>query len=72
MTLLEYINSLSEADQERYAVRCGTTLKYLRGHIKGATRIPRPALLRALSAESGGAVGFDSVLEHFGLVPTAA
>ncbi len=68
MTLFEYIDGLDEAEQDAYAMRCGTTGKYLRGHIKFATRIPRPTLMRALSAESKGAVTLDDVFRHFGLL----
>ncbi|MCK0153880.1 hypothetical protein MWU49_09205 [Alcanivorax sp. S6407] len=70
MTLYEYIDGLTEAEQDAYAGRCGTTGKYLRGHIKGATRIPRPALMKALSVESSGEVSLDDVFRHFGLLET--
>lgn len=68
MTLSKYISGLSEAEQDAYAERCGTTGKYLRGHIKCATRVPRPALMRALAAESHGVVSLDDVLRHFELL----
>ena len=70
MSLSQYISGLSEAEQDAYAERCGTTGKYLRAHIKGATRTPRPGLMRALAAESHGAVSMDAVLSHFGLLDT--
>ena len=68
MTLFEYISSLNEEEQDAYAKRCGTTGKYLRSHIKGATRTPRRELMRSLSTESGGLVSMDEVLVHFGLL----
>lgn len=68
MSLSQYISGLSEAEQDDYAARVGTTGKYLRGHIKFATRIPRPALMKALANESHGQVTTDDVFRHFGLL----
>ena len=68
MKLSDYIDSMTEAEQNAYALRCGTTGKYLRGHIKFATRVPRAALMKALSANSGGAVSSAEVFQHFGLL----
>jgi len=65
MKLLSYIESLSEAEQDDYAVRAGTTGKYLRAHIKYARKIARPVLIDGLCSASKGKVSRKEVLNHF-------
>lgn len=67
MQLIPYFDSLSEAEQEAYAGRCGTTAKYLSTHImyRPARKIPRRELMYALAEHSCGKVSFDDVLKHF-------
>ena len=71
MTLIQFLSNLSMSEQDAYAERCGTTGKYLRTHIRPATRTPRRELLIALSAESDGQVSHEEVLRHFGLMSAA-
>lgn len=68
MTFPEFINGLTEAEQDAYAERCGTTGNYLRAHLKGASRVPRPDLMKKLAAESHGSVTRDQIFRHFGLL----
>lgn len=72
MTFTEYLSSLSMAEQDAYAERCGTTGKYLRTHIRPGTRTPRKDLMHALAEESGGEVSIEAVLIHFGLISPSA
>lgn len=67
MTLRDYLESLSEADLEQYAHRVGTTTKYMRAHVKGATRGASLKFMRALARESNGRVGLLDVLRHYGV-----
>jgi hypothetical protein len=72
MSLKEYINSLTEKEQDAYAIRCGTTGKYLRAHIRYARKECRKDLRKALSRESNGVVTEQEVLDHFFKVDTNA
>lgn len=72
MKLIDYINGLDEVSLATYAKRCGTTSSYMTAHIKYARKEPRKALREALSRESEGRVSYTDVLEHFGLLRTAA
>lgn len=54
-SLRQYLNSLSVADQAAYAIRCGTTIGYLRKAITIRQRMKAP-LCRRLHKESGGKV----------------
>lgn len=68
MTLREYIKALDQAGLALYADRCRTTVNYLTSHILYATKEPSVRLMKALSAESDGAVSLADVLEHYGLL----
>lgn len=65
MTFDAYINSLTPQQLEDYAKRCGTSVLYLKNHLRGATRAPRLSLLNKLWQESGGAISRTDVLDHF-------
>lgn len=65
MKLLDYINKLSEEEQNQYAEKAGTTGSYLRAHIKHARKIARPSLIEGLAAASNGDVSQSEVVEHF-------
>lgn len=68
MKYIDFINGLSEIEQDTYASNCGTTGKYLRIHIKHARKVPRPQLLKKLHEETSGLVSELEVLEHFKLI----
>jgi len=68
MTLREYIKGLDEAGLALYAERCRTTVNYLTTHILYATKEPSVRLMKALAAESDGAISLSDVLEHYGLL----
>lgn len=55
-----YLNSLSTADQEAYAVACGTTIGYLRKACSARPQLDG-ALCRKLHEHSGGAVPRSSL-----------
>lgn len=54
-TLRKYLNSLPRQDQRDYAIRCGTTVNYLRNAISNKKRFDGALCLR-LEKESGGKV----------------
>lgn len=54
-TLRTYLNTLTPSDQKAYAMRCGTTVGYLRKAISEEQEIG-PKIAIALERESGGAV----------------
>lgn len=56
MHLLEYINSLAPSQQEQFAVRCGTSLAYLR-QVAYGNRQCREKLASRIERESSEAVG---------------
>lgn len=56
--LIDYLNSLSTADQAAYAGRCGTSVGYLRKAASVGQRLGE-SLCIALDRESGGAVPCD-------------
>lgn len=56
--LLNYLNSLTTAEQAEYAARCNTSVGYLRKAVSVGQRISE-ALCVALDRESGGAVPFE-------------
>ena len=66
-TLRKYLNSLSPDQQTDYAVRCGTTVNYLRKAISARQQLGEVLSLR-LSSESAGAVPLDDL--HRGLKDT--
>ncbi|MDR0250550.1 MAG: helix-turn-helix domain-containing protein [Burkholderiales bacterium] len=53
--LRTYLNSLSTQEQECYALRCGTTVGYLRRMVSARQRLG-PDLCIRLDRESNGAV----------------
>ena len=65
MKLLDYINGMTEEEQNCYAERCGTTGGYLRAHIKHARKTARKELMEALARESEGKVSDYEVFQHF-------
>lgn len=67
MKLADYIRSLTTAERDDYARRCGTTPGYLNIHILHSRKEPRRALREALARESSGNVSMPEVLEHFGM-----
>lgn len=54
-SLRQYLNSLSRPDQEAYALRCHTTVGYLRKALSTKPRFDG-AFARILDEESGGKV----------------
>ena len=65
MTFQEFINSMTEAEQDAYAVRCGTTGHNLRAHVKWARKVSRRDRIYAYSENSNGCVSHRAVLLHF-------
>lgn len=65
MKLREYIESLSQEEQDEYAIRAGTTGNHLRMHLKHARKIPRLDLMMGLWEGSKGRVSRQEVLDHF-------
>lgn len=56
--LIDYLNGLSTAEQAAYAVRCGTSVGYLRKAASVGQRL-REKLCIKLDRESGGVVRCD-------------
>ncbi|RAH37430.1 hypothetical protein [Halomonas sp. SL1] len=69
MKLREYLKSLDERQLERYAARVGTSSKYLKSHVMGASRGASLKFMRALANESDGKVRLLDVLVHYGVPP---
>lgn len=59
-SLRGYLSTLSVAEQAAYAVRCGTTIGYLRKALSTQPRLDG-ALARKLCDESGGAVSKEEL-----------
>lgn len=75
MTLKDFIKGLDAQALEAYAAACNTTVNYLTTHILYATKEPSVRLMKSLAQQSGGAVGMQDVLLHYGLLgpePVAA
>lgn len=53
--LLAYLNSLSPADREAFAVKCGTTVGYIRRACSGGLALKAQTCV-LIERESGGAV----------------
>lgn len=65
-TLRKYLATLSPADQSAYALRCGTSIGYLRKALSTRPRLDG-ALARRLDEESGGRVSrYDLRPDVFG------
>lgn len=60
MTLLDYINSLSPADQTSFASRCGTSVAYLRQVAYGNRRCSE-GLAISIDRESGRQVRMQAL-----------
>jgi DNA-binding transcriptional regulator YdaS (Cro superfamily) len=58
--LLRYLNGLTSAEQKAFALRCGTTIGYLRKAVCIGQRI-REAVVIAIERESGGAVKCEAL-----------
>lgn len=58
--LRTYLKSLSPAEQERFAKRCGTTLGYLRKSLSTKPRLGEVIVI-ALERESGGKVTCEGI-----------
>lgn len=73
MKLADYIRNLDQPRNpagnplQAYADRCGVTIGYMKVHVLYARKEPRFRLLVALARESGGSVGLNEVLSHFGV-----
>lgn len=67
MKFSDYVRSLTPAELESYAARCGTSAAYIGTHLLHARKEPRKRLRLALSAQSEGKVSISEVLEHFGM-----
>jgi len=69
-TLRAYLATLSPDDQSAFAIRCGTTIGYLRKALSTKPRLDG-ALVRRLNEESGGVVDrIDLRPDIFGEAPT--
>lgn len=65
MDFKEWFLSLSEDQREKYASDAGTTSGYIRVHLIGRRKIPRPELLRSLAAASRGKFTVPKLLAFF-------
>lgn len=65
MDFKEWFLQLSEQERARYATDAGTTPGYIRVHLIGRRKIPRPELLRALSDASLGRFTVPELLAFF-------
>ena len=65
MDYREWFLSLSEAQRDAYAQRAGTTAGYIRVHLIGRRKIPRPALLNKLADASDGKWTVAKLLAFF-------
>lgn len=72
MKFCDFLSEMTEQEQEDYAIKCGTSYLYLRNHLKVASRIPRPKLMRALWENSGGKVSREELHDHFLPISEAA
>lgn len=73
MNLREYLKCLDRPQNpagnplEEYAACVGTSAKYLRTHVMGASRGASLKFMRALAQESNGQVTLLDVLRHYGV-----
>lgn len=67
MQLREYLRNLDEAGLEAFAMRAGTSAKYLRAHVIGGSRGASLKFMRALASASEGNVSLPDVLMHYGV-----
>ena len=66
MKYIKYFFSMTESEQNEYAVNAGTTGDYLRSHIfvpMERRKIPRKELIRDLVSASNEKVSLDDVLD---------
>ena len=61
----QYIDSLEPSHLAAYAKKCGTSVLYIKNHLRGASRVPRPTLLNKLWQHSQGKLTRQDVLDHF-------
>ena|SRR5688572_1620833 len=59
-SLRKFLNSIPPPEQEEYALRCGTTIGYLRKKISAGGKLGE-SLSIALDRESSGKVRFDDL-----------
>lgn len=73
MRLKDYLKELDQPQAsgsnplDDYAQRVGTSAKYLRTHVMGASRGASLKFMRALSRESNRQVTLLDVLRHYGV-----
>lgn len=72
MTFSEFLSEMNEDELTAYAERCETSVLYIRNHLKGASRVPRPKLMAALWQNSTGKVSREEVHNHFFPIQTSA
>lgn len=72
MDFSTYINQLEESDRENgtnmlevYAERSGTSVGYIKAHLKHRYKIPRQELMRALAENSDGAFSYEDLVRWF-------
>lgn len=65
MDYREWYLALSDEQRAAYAERAGTTAGYIRVHLIGRRKIPRPALLARLASASEGSWTEPSLLAFF-------
>lgn len=66
--LKTFFLGLEPAAQERFAVRAGTTVGYLRAHLIRGSRVPRPELMESLAEacrEFGAGLSKEDLLAFF-------
>lgn len=64
--LRDYLKTLSPSEQTEFAVRCGTTIGYIRKVLCIKGRIGETLAL-SIERESGGLVSIESLLPEFSL-----
>lgn len=65
MKFTEFLESMNEQELEAYANRCETSVLYIRNHLRGASRVPRPKLMNLLWQNSDGCVSREELHDHF-------
>lgn len=65
--LRDYLKSLDDHALEQYACLVGTSAKYIRSHVIGASRGASLRFMRALAQASEGRVSLLDVLRHYGV-----
>lgn len=67
MNLRTYFRALTPAQQEKFAIKAGTTANYIRTHLlcDPPRKIPRQRLLEGFVAASKGELTRESLLSYF-------